>query len=90
MKQIKKVGVVQTAKVMAVLYLIGSTIIFVPVTIVGFFWGLDKVKGVQALFFLLMPLVYCALGFIGISAVGLLYNFVASKIGGVSLEIEEK
>jgi len=87
MKQIKKFAVLQTAKVAAMLYLIGSAIFFIPYGALSF--ALGKIKGQLAIgLFLLAPLLYCAIGFIFVSVFCLLYNFIASKIGGIEIEID--
>lgn len=85
MKQIKKVGVLQTAKVTAMLYLVLSAIFCIPFSLISLITG--RTAGIMAIF---LPLLYAAMGFIVIAATCFLYNFIASKIGGIEIDIEQE
>ena len=99
MKRIKKFGVLQTAKVIAILYLIGSSIFFIPLSLVVvvaknspvFSSALQRTIGSSSpVFVMLLPLVYGVFGFIVASISCLIYNFIASKIGGIEVEFDQE
>ena len=99
MKVIKKFGVLQTAKVIAMLYVIGSAIFFVPLSLVVMAAknspvlssGLQKTLGSSSpIFVMLMPLIYGVFGFIVVAISCLLYNFIAPKIGGIAVEFDQE
>jgi len=99
MKEIKKIAVLQTAKVVAVLYLVGSAIFFVPLSLIIMLTknspdvsaALQKALGSSSpAFTLLLPLLYGIFGFVMSAAGCLIYNLVASKIGGIKVEFDQE
>jgi hypothetical protein len=89
MHEIKSFGVFQTAKVAAVLYLVISAVIVVPLTFI-----MMAVAGNRAnpfgLLVLLLPILYAVIGFI-LTAIGCwVYNLIASMAGGIEIEIVAK
>jgi hypothetical protein len=80
MAQIKKIGVWQTARVAAIL--------FIPLALIVLATG--KAQGKLVIFFILAPLLYCALGFIFAALSCAIYNFVARKIGGIEIELDKE
>lgn len=99
MKRIKKFGVLQTAKVIAILYLIGSSIFFIPLSLVVlaaknspvFSSALQRNTGLSSpIFIMLLPLVYSVFGFIVAAISCLIYNFIATKIGGIEVELDQE
>ena len=86
-QQIRRFGVLQTAKVVGVLYaLLG--LVFVPVFLVISMFSPTK-DGPGTGFALLMPVLYAVLGFV-FTAIGCaIYNFVAGLVGGVEVELNE-
>jgi hypothetical protein len=99
MKRIKKFGVLQTAKVIAILYFIGSAIFFVPLSLVilvaknspVFSSALQRTIGSSSpVFVMLLPLLYGVFGFILASISCLIYNFIATKIGGIEVEFDQE
>jgi hypothetical protein len=98
MKKIKKFGVLQTAKVIALLYLVGSAIFLVPLSLLAMVTkspelssALQRTLGSSsAAFIISLPLLYGIFGFVFASVACLLYNFIASKIGGVAIEFDEE
>jgi len=89
MPQITRFGVGQTAKVSAVLYFVLTLVIVVPVAlVVGLFGGGQAMPfGGGWIIMLLMPFLYAIVGFIGVALACLLYNAVASRIGGIEIEL---
>jgi len=86
--QIKKFGAVQTAKVMSILYLIITALIFFPLAIFVMSSGGKTKEGFPGWVFFFFPLIYGAVGFITISLICLLYNLLAKFIGGVEIDLE--
>ena len=84
MQQIKSVNVVQTAKVLALVYtaiaIVGGFISFVVLTALG-----HPLKGIMMLF--LVPIVYGISGFLLFLILAWVYNQVAAQFGGIEIEI---
>jgi len=85
--RISSIGIMQTAKTMAGLYgfigIIGGVVAFVfylvaPARSVG---GPGILMAILAL--ILLPIIYAIFGYIAIAIGAWIYNFVASKTGGV-------
>jgi hypothetical protein len=87
-QQIRRFGVLQTAKVIAVLYgLMG--LVFVPIFLVVAMFSPSK-DSPGAGFALLMPIIYAVLGFV-FTAIGCaIYNFVAGLVGGIEVELDSR
>jgi len=86
MKQIKKFKVSQTAKVMALLYLVISAVILIPVGLFTLATGGKTKEGIPWLFIIFLPLIYAAISFILVALTCFVYNFIAARIGGVEIE----
>lgn len=84
MKQIKKLGAIQTAKFAAVLYLVVSAVFFIPMTIIALIGSGEA----ASLLLIFLPLVYAALGFVGVAIFCWIYNLIAGKFGGIEIELE--
>ncbi|MBZ2208560.1 hypothetical protein [Massilia soli] len=79
-KQIVKVSLVQSAKVIALMYLLLS----VPIVGLMFTFAPVMMPGVGgAALFLMVPLFYALFCFIGIIISGWLYNLSARMVGGI-------
>lgn len=91
MKRIKRFGIFQTAKVIAVIYLLLGVVIFVPLGLMISLAGLEEFSPFPfmsgfALFFI--PIIYAAIGFV-VAVIGCwVYNFTSQWTGGIALEIE--
>lgn len=85
-QQIRRFGVGQTAKVVAVLYALMG-LIFVPIILIASMLSPKKPEfgtGVA----LALPIIYAVCGFI-FTAIGCaLYNFVAGLVGGIEVELD--
>ena len=86
-QQIRRFGVLQTAKVIGALYaLLG--LVFVPVILVISMVAPNK-EGIGTGFALTLPVIYGVLGFIFAALSCAIYNFVAGLVGGVEVELGE-
>ncbi len=84
--QIVNVSVAQTAKVLAVLYMVISVPAFVVLALAGIVQR--SFAGVFAAV-IIAPLLYGAIVFLCTGLVAWLYNFVAKHYGGLEYSIEE-
>jgi len=84
-KQIVHVSVLQSAKVMAVLYLVMSlpfaAIMAIPAMATG--------QGYSVGFLILMPVLYTVIGFVFTVVGAWVYNLVAGKVGGFEFTTAE-
>lgn len=83
MSQIKSFGIGQTAKTIALLYLIGSAVIMVPSALIM----LISSGEISSLLFILLPIPYGIICYISVAIGCWLYNKVAAKFGGIEIEI---
>jgi hypothetical protein len=86
-QRIRKFGVLQTAKVVAVLYALMG-LVFVPVFLIVSMYSPDK-GGPGTGFALLMPILYGVLGFVLTAISCAIYNIVAGLVGGIEVELDE-
>ena len=87
-QQIRRFGVLQTAKVIGTLYaLLG--LVFVPIFLIASMFT-PKQEGMGAGFALVLPILYGVCGFI-FTAVGCaIYNLVSGLVGGIEVELGEE
>lgn len=94
MFRVRRFGVIRTANVAALLYVVMVAIIFVPMTVIVALVaprsGMVGNAGAVAvlLFGLLAALFYGLIGWVFTAIACLLYNFVAGLIGGIEIQIE--
>ena len=86
MKQIKRFGVLQTAKVAGVLYL-AIGLVFGVLVFFGSMFGGVRGMAVGGLMALVLPIAYAVLGTVVTALTCLLYNAVAERIGGIEIEL---
>jgi len=85
-QQIRRFGIGQTAKVVAVLYALMG-LVFLPVLLIASMFS-PKEAGFSTGLALGLPIIYGVCGFI-FTAVGCaLYNFVAGLVGGIEVEMD--
>ncbi len=77
-KQIVNVSVLQSSKVMAVLYLVLS----LPAVLIMMIPAMISGEGFSILMLVLAPIFYTIFGFIFTALGAWIYNLVASRIGG--------
>jgi hypothetical protein len=85
--QITKVSIFQNAKFLSVLYLpIGLLYALIGLAFIA--TGLDYLM-FTGIIFLLAPIWLTALTYMMIAIFAVIYNFIASKIGGIEFELTE-
>lgn len=91
MNEIRRVGVFSLAKVVGLLYGVFGLVIWL---LMGCFFLIgvaasDTSNDASALLpvFCLLPLLYAAIGFVSGGIIGLIYNAVASRLGGIEVEL---
>jgi glycopeptide antibiotics resistance protein len=91
MKRVKRFGVYQTSKVVAIILFIASLIFLIPFgLIVGLTFG-NHFSGFPfggGIFMIILPILYGVFGFITTAIGCLVYNLVAKWTGGIELEFE--
>jgi hypothetical protein len=90
-RRVKKIRVVHTALISALIFFFISLIVFVPMLIItgitgGFSGGMGF--GKAALPILVMPVLYPVMGFLMTALWCWLYNVIAKRIGGIEFEDE--
>lgn len=92
---IKRVGVLQLAKIMGLIYLLMSAIFCLPVGVIvilmGVVQGEHRIMGgvIGGIGILFLPVLHGVGGFIGGAIMAVIYNGVASVAGGIELELEQ-
>ena len=87
MMQIKSFGVLQTSKLIAVLYLMIFAVIGIPVGVVAIMLVPGKLGVLELALVILIPLVYGLLGFVIAAISCALYNVAAKWVGGIAIDI---
>jgi len=84
-KQITKISVFQTSKILAVLYVLFGLIYTLIGSLMLIFGG-EQVK-VMAIIYILMPVILGIFSFIFIALAAWIYNLVASRFGGIEVYV---
>jgi hypothetical protein len=95
MKQVVRIGIGQTAKVLAILYFIMTAIfcvILAPFVLLSSSAERPIPFGGAMLGFVLIaaPFLYAIVAYLGAALVSSIYNFVARRFGGVEFELTER
>ncbi|HHU99668.1 MAG: hypothetical protein WAR98_04020 [Bacteroidales bacterium] len=90
-RKVKKIGVLQTSLISAIIFFFISLIVIVPIMLImgiagGFSDNMEFAFG--GLLFILMPIMYAIMGFLMTALWCWLYNVIAKKIGGIEIEVE--
>lgn len=86
-KQIKRISIAQTSKIVAILYVIFG-LIYSVIGIPMILLGRTELK-VMGFMYLFMPFIMGVFGFIFVAIGCWIYNLVASKFGGIEFEVED-
>lgn len=97
MARIRRIGVKQTAKFVALFYFFVSLVFTLPIFLITLFLGTGG--GTQGsmpfggavfggIFILLLPLFYAVMGGVMTLVGAFLYNLIAKWVGGIEVEIE--
>ena len=87
MSQIKKIGAFSLAKVLAAINFAVGVLISIYLLISGYLINMGLASTFRSLILIGIPLLYLVLGFVSGLIMGVIYNFVAPKIGGIEIEI---
>ncbi len=95
MVQVKRFGVLQTAKFAAIMYFIFTAIFTIPIGLIAIVAG-PAARGREGAFgaifggafMLFMPVIYAVVGFVFVAIGCLAYNLIAKFTGGIEIEIE--
>ncbi|UXX77938.1 hypothetical protein N7E81_11230 [Reichenbachiella carrageenanivorans] len=91
MIRVKKFGVLQTAKVVAMIYVIVSLVIIMPFAMIASMFSdefFPEFADFGAAAMLMIPVMYGVMGFI-FTAIGcVVYNLIAGFTGGIEIEME--
>jgi len=89
-KQIKRFSVLQTSKVIAVIYVVMSAIFLIPIGLIMMMVGSQNnvFPFMGGVMFFVMPLIYGLFAFIGGIIFCFFYNLVAKRTGGIEVEVE--
>lgn len=97
MYSIRRFGVIRTATIVAVIYMIVVAVFFVPIAVIaavaGAFYTGDAAAGGAGLvgtfvLGLLLALAYGAAGWVFTAAACLLYNLAAGWVGGIEVQVD--
>lgn len=87
-QQIKRFNIGQSAKFLAVLYLLFG-LLFVPFFLLASVFSPEGTGGFGMMFAIAMPVMYAVMGVIGGAIGAALYNLVAGWVGGIEVEIAD-
>jgi len=90
-KRVKKIGILQTSLISAIIFFFLSLILVVPIMLImGIAGGFSDNMGFAfgGLLLMFMPIMYAIMGFLMTALWCWLYNVIAKKIGGIEIEFE--
>jgi hypothetical protein len=87
MMQIKSFGVLQTSKLIAVLYLMVFAVIGIPVGLIAITVSPTRWGALGLALVLLIPVIYGLLGFVFTAIACALYNVAAKWVGGIEIDM---
>lgn len=84
-KQITRISIAQTSKVLAIMYAAFGLVHFIFGVLLMIF-GKSRGAGIMLIF---MPVIIAILGYLGAAFFSWIYNFIASKVGGIEFELSD-
>ena len=85
-KQLTRISILQSSKIVTVLYVLMG-FIYTLVGIPMLMFGGEHLK-VVAIIYILMPVIMAILGFVFFAIFAALYNLVAKWLGGIEVEVK--
>jgi hypothetical protein len=85
-KQIKKISIHQTSKVVAIIYLIISAIIYIPMGIIILAQAPHELSWIG---FIFAPIFLCIFAYIINAIIFWIYNFIAKRTGGIEFSVQD-
>lgn len=85
-KQITRISILQTSKVIAFLYFIFVSIAMI---VAGIILSFTHPESVQYLGLIVMPFVYFVFIFIAVAVQALIYNWIVKWVGGIEFTVTE-
>jgi hypothetical protein len=85
-KQMIRISILQSSKIMTALYVLMGfiySLIAIPMIVFG-----TPTLRIMGIFYLFMPVVMGIFGFVFFVIFAAIYNFLASKLGGIEVEIQ--
>lgn len=83
-RQVSRISIHQTSKVMSLIYFVISAIFCIPMAI----FGVLSTGEMESLFMLLAPIFYLVFGYLMIAVFAWVYNLIAASFGGVEFTIQ--
>lgn len=90
-RKVKKIGVLQTSLISAIIFFFLSLILVVPmILIMGIAGVFSDNMGFASggLIMIFMPIIYAVMAFLMTALWCWMYNVVAKRIGGIEIEVE--
>lgn len=86
--RVRRIGVLQLAKLSAVFNLLFTAIVLVPMMMLMMAFSANSgAAGLGFLGLLILPVIYAIIGFIVGAIAAFIYNLVAGWVGGIELEL---
>ncbi len=89
--RVKKIGILQTSLISAIIFFILSLFLVLPMMLItGIAGGFSDNPGFASggLIMVFMPIIYAIIGFLMTALWCWIYNAVAKRIGGIEIELE--
>ena len=84
-RRVMRIAPWQAGKMFAVLYFIFGVVFAIPFALIGGFGG--EAAGFGIGFAVALPIMYALIGLIFVPLCCLVYNFVASLVGGIEVDV---
>lgn len=86
---VRRIGPASLARVMGAIYAILGLVIALPMGCVATVAPTDEFRGFGLALVVLYPFIMGVLGYIGGLLSAVIYNFIASRFGGLQIQVEE-
>jgi hypothetical protein len=89
-KNITRFSIHQSSKVIAILYLVITAIIFIPMGISAIFYPPEPASEYPTAFFFIAPIIYLILSYIVMAILLFIYNLIAKGVGGIEFDLSDE